>query len=977
MFERTLIVKYIPVRDNFIYIPSNLKFLKIGTCLRLSYNETKDAYFSVGPFSAELSDDCIGISSLFAKTLGIEENVLVTFSEISQLASVKKFTISPASQHDYDVIDILSDNIQDTLLNQIRVVYSGQNFIIWIGNNIHVKVHIDEVKPLTPGVIDFLTEVHIDSSSTKNRNESLTHIPKSNEVNQEIIFNQKAMKFYNEFFNNEIILKNNLQKYFNTKQDLVYRLVPMEGVSLVECLLKYSKPFTIFTSKKSIANHWLEESTLEVPVICSLNLMNNDIFTDKTIYARLIAFEDILDDNELNWSHELFVDQQVFETFECELGSRVILKYIENIPLISEITINTRKNYLVNVEEKFKEYLARNSDDFTVLNADVTFNIDDNIPCCLKFSQNDAKFCIVDNSLVRNCTYIVQNDSKVERKEQKVKQECFEFFFDNVSNFKSILGDVKQNFACADGNFENILVAGKPGTGKSTLLKQIGYQLQSYPNFFYIKTMKCKNIKGKTMDSLFKAFSTAFSDLVLHQPSVLLLDDLDVLCENITGDETAPNAIYFDRISNMLHNFFKLFSYPNQIGICGTAASLEKLNKNVYSSRGSHLFKNIHSIEDYTKIDRKVILQNVFADFELDGVNFEKLAMKTEGFVIQDIIDFHNKTIFEAYKEEPDNEKLITINQDHCERALKNTCVLSLQNVQLHSPGDSDFSNIGGLHDIKRVLVENLLWPAQYPGIFNRAPLRLQSGLLLYGPPGTGKTLLAAAAAKQCGLRLISVKGPELLSKYIGASEQAVRDVFQKAQSVKPCMLFFDEFDSLAPRRGHDNTGVTDRVVNQLLTQLDGVESLTGVCVLAATSRPDLLDPALLRPGRLDKQIICPLPDQASRLEILQILSRNLELECEVDLGIIAASTDFFSGADLQSLMYTAQLSSIDHLMDSGKVTTDEIESKVTQKHLLEALRKTKPSLPYHERLKYERIYTKFQTGSTVEDFKAGRATLA
>lgn len=144
--------------------------------------------------------------------------------------------------------------------------------------------------------------------------------------------------------------------------------------------------------------------------------------------------------------------------------------------------------------------------------------------------------------------------------------------------------------------------------------------------------------------------------------------------------------------------------------------------------------------------------------------------------------------------------------------------------------------------------------------------MRIQSGLLLYGPPGTGKTVLAAAAAKQCGLRLISVKGPELLSKYIGASEQSVRDVFEKAQSAKPCILFFDEFDSLAPRRGHDSTGVTDRVVNQILTQLDGVESLNGVCVLAATSKPELLDPALLRPGRLDKQIFCPLPDKVSFL---------------------------------------------------------------------------------------------------------------
>nr|CAI5864555.1 unnamed protein product [Callosobruchus analis] len=140
--------------------------------------------------------------------------------------------------------------------------------------------------------------------------------------------------------------------------------------------------------------------------------------------------------------------------------------------------------------------------------------------------------------------------------------------------------------------------------------------------------------------------------------------------------------------------------------------------------------------------------------------------------------------------------------------------------------------------------------------------------------------MLAGAAAKECRLRIVTVKGPELLSKYIGASEQAVRDVFQKAQRAKPCILFFDEFDSLAPRRGHDNTGVTDRVVNQFLTQLDGIESLVGVCVIAATSRPDLLDPALLRPGRLDRQILCPLPNKVGKwiLEVPSMLDEHFRI---------------------------------------------------------------------------------------------------
>ncbi|KAG9088465.1 Peroxisome biosynthesis protein pex1 [Ceratobasidium sp. 370] len=181
-------------------------------------------------------------------------------------------------------------------------------------------------------------------------------------------------------------------------------------------------------------------------------------------------------------------------------------------------------------------------------------------------------------------------------------------------------------------------------------------------------------------------------------------------------------------------------------------------------------------------------------------------------------------------------------------------------------------------------------------------------GLLLYGYPGCGKTLLASAVAKECGLNFISVKGPELLNKYIGQSEQSVRDIFDRASSAKPCVLFLDEFDSIAPKRGHDSTGVTDRVVNQMLTQMDGAEGLDGVYVLAATSRPDLIDPALLRPGRLDKSLLCHMPTERERHDILKAVSRKVSLAPDVELAEVAKRTEGYSGADLQALVYNAQL---------------------------------------------------------------------
>ncbi|XP_071448564.1 uncharacterized protein [Hetaerina americana] len=253
-----------------------------------------------------------------------------------------------------------------------------------------------------------------------------------------------------------------------------------------------------------------------------------------------------------------------------------------------------------------------------------------------------------------------------------------------------------------------------------------------------------------------------------------------------------------------------------------------------------------------------------------------------------------------------------------------------------------------------------VLWPLRYTKLFKSLPLKPRRGLLLYGPPGTGKTHLVSSLVGHCGIRLINVKGPELLSKYIGASEEAVRNIFQKAHSARPCVLFFDEFESLAPRRGHDSTGVTDRVVNQLLTQLDGVEEgmADGMVVVAATTRPDLIDPALLRPGRLDTPVLCPMPQEEDRASILKELgSRLVYGDDVVDLPLaLARLTSGFTGADLQALLYTSQVVALKALAQGCQPSGEQCVV-VRWQHILEALKQTKPSLTKAEVEKYERSH--------------------
>lgn len=300
---------------------------------------------------------------------------------------------------------------------------------------------------------------------------------------------------------------------------------------------------------------------------------------------------------------------------------------------------------------------------------------------------------------------------------------------------------------------------------------------------------------------------------------------------------------------------------------------------------------------------------------------------------------------------------------DSFHTALSTFVPLSLRDVKLQK-SDVQWSDIGGLKEVRSVLRETLEFPTKYASVFANCPLRLRSGcvpsspvqcprlilsrrLLLYGYPGCGKTLLASAAAKECGLNFISVKGPELLNKYIGSSEKSVRELFERAQAAKPCVLFFDEFDSIAPRRGHDSTGVTDRVVNQMLTQMDGAEGLEGVYVLAATrcaifkvstilsryshvhtldSRPDLIDPALLRPGRLDKSLLCDMPTEDDRRDILEACSSRLDLGKDVNCAFLAQRTEGFSGADLQSLVYNAHLDAVHEVLEHTPELSNDAE---------------------------------------------------
>jgi transitional endoplasmic reticulum ATPase len=259
------------------------------------------------------------------------------------------------------------------------------------------------------------------------------------------------------------------------------------------------------------------------------------------------------------------------------------------------------------------------------------------------------------------------------------------------------------------------------------------------------------------------------------------------------------------------------------------------------------------------------------------------------------------------------------------------------------------WSDVGGLSEIKSRLVEAVEWPLQYPGLFRQAGIKPPKGILLSGPPGCGKTLLAKALASESKVNFISIKGPELLSKYVGESERAVRDIFRKARQAAPCIVFFDEIDALVPTRGGgtSDSHVTERVLSQFLAELDGVEELRGVLVLGATNRADILDPAIVRPGRFDEIVEIPFPDEAGREEIFRVQLRNKPLVAAMNVQDLALRTEGYSGADISSVCHQAAMLALQRAVRAGakpgadQVELDQVRVTIERADLEAALRKT------------------------------------
>ncbi|KAK8439853.1 hypothetical protein B9J08_04346 [Candidozyma auris] len=996
----------------------------------------------------------LGIDSIFAQSLRLAEKQLVTVNVKIRNFKANSIFLEPEQASDWELVELHAAYIESKLIEQSRCVAVGQVLVVYPTKTSSVKLQVKDIgsKEHLYAIIDPFAEISI-APKLREKKRSSSQSVKSGRSSRSTI-DESALG--PSVLKRGIALPNGLFQADHSTY---------EGYTLH---VNFEEVLHFFNRAEFVTVSVLPGPDTKINAAPTENApdpQNDDkkkdksstkVTENKTIVAKLVNSPKCPADS-VGLSKKLAIALNVENKIGFKVALRQAPKHVSKRPstlIIHPYITQTKKADSIQLNSSAKtqmnQTLSQNiskilfDPDQSITKSPITnFMKLPPIPgllplgAILEFKKNsDTQAYIKPFELNKS-----KSPPKIEMGDEVLRSASFletekEEELDEVYGSNDVINEIVDYVTTFPNS--GIMLHGTSGSGKSLLLKWIARKV-GLQHGFHTKFVSCESVMNENQDQLTANISKWIQECSWNDPSVLILDNLDKLlpAEVEQGDSTLSNQLSEFLVSQ----FQKVHAQNNSnLSLIVSGVSKESFNKLLGSM---HLIESYHHLSPPQKAARATILEEYLVKKLGCNVEFDimDIVSETEGYLPNDLKllsdrIFH-ESLFNAASAE--NKNRYTVDKKAFEKALSGFMPSNLRGVNLQKSSTS-WSDIGGLTEAKRVLLETLEWPTKYAPIFASCPLRLRSGILLYGYPGCGKTLLASAIAGQCGLNFISIKGPEILNKYIGASEQSVRELFERAQSAKPCILFFDEFDSIAPKRGHDSTGVTDRVVNQMLTQMDGAEGLDGVYVLAATSRPDLIDSALLRPGRLDKSIICDMPNYEDRLDILKCISAKMDLSKNVNLESIAQQTGGFSGADMQGLGYNAYLKAVheklaatealtvdtsndDKSYDFFQVSSEKLKNKnlrpaekvkilqqieklfddkdanrkvnntaksseqskvvLTQEHFLESLKETKPSISASEKSKLQRVYTQFLTGrdGTMPDGSAsnevgGRTTL-
>ncbi|GAB1514764.1 AAA family ATPase [Actinophytocola sp. KF-1] len=449
-----------------------------------------------------------------------------------------------------------------------------------------------------------------------------------------------------------------------------------------------------------------------------------------------------------------------------------------------------------------------------------------------------------------------------------------------------------------------VLLTGPEGVGKATVVRSVAHAAEAE-----VVELAAPTLAALEPNAGAAKLSAAIESAVARTPSVLLITDIDALLPATSPPPIATVVIETLRAAVRNPGFAVVATSAHPEAVDPRARSVDLLDRSVSVP--------LPDARARTELLR-VLLRDVPVESDVD---FGALAERTPGFVAADLVALRREAAVRAAV-----RSASAITADDLTGALSTVRPTALSTSDSLQTGGLTLAQVGDMKEVKQSLTETVLWPLRYPDSFARLGVEPPRGVLLYGPPGCGKTFLVRALAGTGRLNVIAVKGAELMDKWVGESERAVRELFRRAAEAAPAMVFLDEVDALAPRRGQSSdSGVADRVVAALLTELDGVEPLRDVVVLGATNRPELIDPALLRPGRLERLIYVPPPDADARTEILKAAARNTPLASDVDLAELAASLEGYSAADCAALIREAALTAMRESLEATEVTSTHV----------------------------------------------------
>ena len=522
---------------------------------------------------------------------------------------------------------------------------------------------------------------------------------------------------------------------------------------------------------------------------------------------------------------------------------------------------------------------------------------------------------------------------------------------------------------------KGILLCGPPGCGKTTLAYSIGGEF-GIPFYKITGPDIISSLSGESEQII----RNLFNSVIENAPSILFIDEI----ETIIGRRENANKEMERRIVAQIMsciddiNDRQLSELNAPVFVLGATSKPEFIDSSM--RRSGRFDVEIHIGFPSIEMREEMIISITKKNKISKNVNFKELAKKTPGYLAADLQSLSraaghnaiNRLIKSQNNTKDDNLNLenLYIEQEDFNLALTQIQPTSKREGFSTIPNVT-WEDVGGLKDLREELYYDIVLPITEPSKLKLVGISKAVGVLLYGPPGCGKTLLAKAVANEAKANFISIKGPELLNKYVGESERAIRSLFIRAKNSSPCIIFFDELDALVPKRSQENNNSSERVVNQLLTEMDGLEDRKQIFIIAATNRPDIIDPAMLRPGRLDKLLYVPLPDYNDRCSILETITKNLKLEKDVELNKINLDKrmEGFSGADIAALVREAQLHALKRLNElDKKIKKDEINSKeekpefkINMYDFEYSLNNILPSVSMNDKKKYETLKKKLQ----------------